>query len=225
MEMTAPQKPALAGALCPNCGATCVFEVPEAARIEGAQTVGISCHECNHAFDASIAEFAATKGGNIPDAEDEAPWPVQSNTVKAPAAPPASRPQFGRLLGISLACMAGVAAVGGITYITLEYLNAPNTTAPQVGLTSFAVQQSDYTIETSATGDMLDVTVTLINTGAVSGRPQGVSITLLDSSGNTLMAWPINPGGIDINPNASLTVTSKLVEPPEGIADMKVMVF
>lgn len=82
-SLSTSSSPPLAGANCPHCGATCVYEVPLELTQIGVTSVEISCHACAAVFETEL-----------PDVQDQTPHPKAATNIAETPALPESGPEF-----------------------------------------------------------------------------------------------------------------------------------
>jgi len=86
----------------------------------------------------------------------------------------------------------------------------------------FAVTEADFEAALDGADGAMLVTVTFANLGTAAGAPERVSVTLLDSAGNTVTTRPIAVREGTLAPGDSRTITARLSMPADGIEDMTV---
>ena len=94
----------------------------------------------------------------------------------------------------------------------------------QLSPAKFDVQSASYEISETDLGKSLLVTITLSNSGQVEGAPEEMQIVLTDAQNQALVTWPLDTGGQIIAPGQSTKLYTRLFEPPEGFANLRVLV-
>ena len=86
----------------------------------------------------------------------------------------------------------------------------------------FSMQSANYDIVDSELGPVLDIVITVANTGDAAGRPQLFEIELVDDANQQLMKWPMAVSGAPIPPQQQLKYKTRLVEPPQNFKNIRV---
>jgi len=94
----------------------------------------------------------------------------------------------------------------------------------QLSPAKFDVQSASYEISETDLGKSLLVTITLSNSGQVEGAPEEMQIVLTDAQNQALVTWPLDTGGQIIAPGQTTKLYTRLFEPPETFANLRVMV-
>lgn len=94
----------------------------------------------------------------------------------------------------------------------------------QLSPAKFDVQSASYEISETDLGKSLLVTITLSNSGQVEGTPEEMQIVLTDAQNQALVTWPLDTGSQIIAPGQSTKLYTRLFEPPEGFANLRVLV-
>lgn len=116
MTTTSPEMP-LAGAHCPNCQTTCVYEVPVDLLARGIASVEVSCHSCGTRFAAQLPELALPESMM---AAPETPTPTphafdhgeDSAWIRPDVAAPAPPSGFRRVARIVVLGLMGIGVTG-----------------------------------------------------------------------------------------------------------------
>ena len=88
----------------------------------------------------------------------------------------------------------------------------------------FDVQTASYEMSETALGQSLLVTITINNSGQVEGAPEEMQIVLVDAQNKPIISWPLDTAGQIIAPGQSTQLYTRLFEPPEEFANLRVMV-
>ena len=86
----------------------------------------------------------------------------------------------------------------------------------------FSMQSANYDLVDSELGPVLDIVITVANTGDAAGRPELFEIELVDDSNQQLMKWPMAVSGVPIPPQQQLMYKTRLVEPPPNFKNIRV---
>ena len=84
------------------------------------------------------------------------------------------------------------------------------------------MQSANYDIVDSELGPVLDIVITVANTGDAAERPQLFEIELVDDANQQLMKWPMAVSGAPIPPQQQLKYKTRLVEPPQNFKNIRV---
>lgn len=124
MSPTSHTEPQLAGAHCPKCQATCVYEVPMHLVAQGVRSVEIACHACGHAFATELPEEAlSSPAPSAPTLEQPDPSTLELSTLdntddlNQPVLMddedyPKKRSRFGIIIGLALLGTGVIVGIG-----------------------------------------------------------------------------------------------------------------
>ena len=84
----------------------------------------------------------------------------------------------------------------------------------------FQVSDRGYTMSTNDLGRIMNINISVTNTGDAAGVPERMVLHLLRSDGVILMTWPMATRSMTnnnlIQPGSTYAFSAQLVEPPEG---------
>ncbi len=131
------------------------------------------------------------------------------------------------ILSLGLFMTAAMVALG-LYFLTLRtdsdlsrYIEA---NILQLTPAKFEVQTASYEMSETALGQSLLVTITINNSGQVEGAPEEMQIVLVDAQNEAIISWPLDTAGQIIAPGQSTQLYTRLFEPPEEFANLRVMV-
>ena len=129
------------------------------------------------------------------------------------------------ILSLGLAISAVAIAIG-LYFLTLrsdsDVSRYIETNVLQLAPASFAVRTATYEVSETDAGTSLLVTIAITNTGQVEGTPEDMKIALTDAQNNPLVTWPLDASGQIIAPGATAQLYTRLFEPPENFANLRV---
>ncbi|MCE2517538.1 MAG: hypothetical protein J4F41_06840 [Alphaproteobacteria bacterium] len=284
MTDTSPPEAPLAGAHCPSCQATCVYEVPLELLAQGITSVDIACHSCGTSFATQLPELALSappqsstedtlsddKLTEMSAAERKlrALEMKEAGSIDPPAAP---KRRLGRVLGLGLLGGAVIIGTGIVltppvdrTPMTATMVQLPITESPgdatkaadvktpppepassgpvatepassgpvatepvatepvASGPARFTVADRRFTLSSTELGQVMNISITITNSGGEAGRPATIKLHLVSGEGAILMAWPLAPGRADIPSGQTRQYSTQLIEPPEGVSSVEV---
>ena len=165
---------------------------------------------------------------NIDDIDFDAPTRFDGAPVKMPPAPRQARSGIivVSILSVSLLLSAALIALG-LYFLTLrtesDVTRYIETNILQLTPAQFDVQSASYEISETDLGKSLLVTITLTNSGEVEGTPEEMKIILVDAQNNPLVTWPLDTTGQIITPGQTTQLYTRLFEPPEAFASLRVL--
>ena len=86
----------------------------------------------------------------------------------------------------------------------------------------FSMQAANYDIVDRRVRPVLDIAITVSNTGGLAGRPELFEIELVDEANKKLMEWPMAVSGASIPPQQQMVYRTRLVEPPATFKNIRV---
>ena len=191
----------------------------------------VTCMECGQQFDsdneASPEEISCPHCAKAADDRGEA------GALSHPATRyPAPTSQKGRtsIILVSIISLALVASASLVT-LGLYFLTLSNdrdtaryieTNILQVKPASFTVDSAAYEISQSELGKSLLVTIQITNSGGVEGTPNSMQVVLTDKNDKALVSWPLDVTGQIITAGQTVQLYTRLFEPPENFANLKV---
>ena len=191
----------------------------------------VTCMECGEQFDsddnASLADMSCphcATGAGETNIEDEISQPAYQR--------PLSTPKTGRT-SIILVSIVSIALVASASLVTLGlyFLTLSNdsdtaryieTNILQVKPASFTVDSAAYEISQSELGKSLLVTIQITNDGGIEGTPNSMQVVLTDNNDKALVSWPLDVTGQIITAGQTVQLYTRLFEPPENFANLKV---
>lgn len=127
----------------------------------------------------------------------------------------------------SAALIISAAAIAlGLYFLTLradsDVARYIETNVLQLAPASFSVRTATYEISETDLGKSLLVTISVTNTGQVEGAPEDLKITLTDANDQALVTWPLDATNQIIAPGETTQLYTRLFEPPESFANLRV---
>ena len=191
----------------------------------------VTCMECGQQFDsdneASPDEISCPHCAKAADDRGEA-GALSHPATRYPA--PASQKGRTSIILVSIISLALVASASLVT-LGLYFLTLSNdrdtaryieTNILQVKPASFTVDSAAYEISQSELGKSLLVTIQITNNGGVEGTPNSMQVVLTDNYDKALVSWPLDVTGQIITAGQTVQLYTRLFEPPEKFANLKV---
>ena len=183
----------------------------------------ITCVDCGGQIDIS----------NL-DSLDDGIMPECPNCTSTPSFARQPRPESSggkagiimvSIMSLALVLAAGLVAAG-LYVVTLkgdsDAARFIETNILQVKPASFTIDSAAYEVSESDLGTSLLVTINVTNDGGSEGAPNAMLVMLTDAAGNTLVSWPLDASGQIVTPGQTVQLYTRLFEPPEGFANIKV---
>ena len=189
----------------------------------------VTCMECGQQFDsdneASPDEISCA---HCAKASDDEAGALGHPATRYPA--PTSKKGRTSIILVSIISLALVASASLVT-LGLYFLTLSNdrdtaryieTNILQVKPASFTVDSAAYEISQSELGKSLLVTIQITNDGGVEGTPNSMQVVLTDNKDKALVSWPLDVTGQIITAGQTVQLYTRLFEPPEKFANLKV---
>ena len=114
----------------------------------------------------------------------------------------------------------------GLYFLTLssdsETARYIETNILQVKPASFTVDSAAYEVSETELGTSLLVTIQITNNGGTEGTPDSMQVVLTDKNDKALVSWPLDVTGQIITAGQTIQLYTRLFEPPESFANLKV---
>lgn len=215
---------------CLSCGGT--ITVPDGVSFDDAST--ISCPHCVAANDDEPQGADDSDDSAIAMTHERFNEIATDTPTRFDLPPVMASSKTGRtsiilvsILSIGLFMTAAMVALG-LYFLTLRtdsdlsrYIEA---NILQLTPATFDVQTASYEISETDLGKSLLVTITINNSGQVEGAPEEMQIVLVDAQNQPIISWPLDTAGQIIAPGQSTQLYTRLFEPPEEFANLRVMV-
>ena len=183
----------------------------------------ITCVDCGGQID--ISNLDSLDDGIMPDCPNCTSAPSFARQPR-----PESRGGKAGIIMVSIMSLALVLAAGlvaaGLYVVTLKgdsdaarFIEA---NILQIKPASFTIDSAAYEVSESDLGTSLLVTINVTNQGGSEGTPNAMLVMLTDTAGKTLVSWPLDASGQIITPGQTAQLYTRLFEPPEGFANIKV---
>lgn len=183
----------------------------------------ITCVDCGGQID--ISNLDSLDDGIMPDCPNCTSAPSFARQPR-----PESRGAKAGIIMVSIMSLALVLAAGlvaaGLYVVTLKgdsdaarFIEA---NILQIKPASFTIDSAAYEVSESDLGTSLLVTINVTNQGGSEGTPNAMLVMLTDTAGKTLVSWPLDASGQIITPGQTAQLYTRLFEPPEGFANIKV---
>lgn len=197
--------------------------------------VSVTCMKC--AQDIMLDPASLEDPDFVPDCphcladEDLLNQPTRFDQMPLPAGPSSGQGRSGiilvSILSFGLVVSAMMVALG-LYFLTLrndsDVARYIETNILQLAPARFDVQSASYEVSETDIGTSLLVTITLTNSGQVEGTPEEMKVVLTDAQNQPLVTWPLDTAGQIIAPGQSTQLYTRLFEPPENFAQLRVLV-
>ena len=191
----------------------------------------VICMECGQQFDsdndALPEEISCPHCAEASDNKGEA-GEISHPATRYPS--PTSKKGRTSIILVSIISLALVASASlvtlGLYFLTLsndrDTVRYIETTILQVKPANFVVDSAAYEISQSELGKSLLVTIQITNNGGVEGTPASMQVVLTDNNNKALVSWPLDVTGQIITAGQTVQLYTRLFEPPENFANLKV---
>ena len=191
----------------------------------------VTCMECGNQFDLpEIAEEGMEETISCPHCASDAPADDEAAFRRAPIS--VKEPKTGRvsiilvsIISLALVTSASVITLG-LYFLTLssdsETARYIETNILQVKPASFTVDSAAYEVSETELGTSLLVTIQITNNGGTEGTPDSMQVVLTDKNDKALVSWPLDVTGQIITAGQTIQLYTRLFEPPESFANLKV---
>ena len=187
---------------CIDCG----FEIPVAGDDDDLHCP--SCHQDAEINDLSGSRFSGQR-----------PMPAAKNRTAGIV--------IVSILSVALVASAGMIALG-LYFLTLradsDVTRYIERNILQLTPARFEVASASYEVSETDLGTSLLVTINLSNQGQSEGTPDEMKVVLTDGNGAALVTWPLDTAGQILAPGETIQLYTRLFEPPQDFANLRVFV-
>lgn len=188
----------------------------------------VTCMECGNQFD--LPDTGIEESISCPHCASDAPADDEAAFKRPPKSAKPQRTGRTSIILVSIISLALVASASlvtlGLYFLTLsdnsEAARYIETNILQVKPASFTVDSAAYEISQTELGKSLLVTIQITNNGGTEGTPNSMQVVLTDQMDKALVSWPLDVTGQIITAGQTVQLYTRLFEPPESFANLKV---